>query len=109
MFDFRALYCIRQKPAAIETNWTSVMQGRRQEFFQGRAPGEGSQPFFNFQGGGSTPIFGRFNGQNERIFGPGGGMAPLAYACLRPWFIRIVACPVLSFYLFILFIPLSDA
>ena len=56
-------------------------QGRRQEFFQGRALGgsRGGLPaIFQFPGGGggSTPIFGRFNGQNERIFRPGGGHGP---------------------------------
>ena len=65
------------------------MQGRRQEFFQMRAPGEsrGELPAI-FQipggGGGSTPMFGGFNGQNERIFGPGGRGSPLPMAAYGP-------------------------
>ena len=62
-------------------------QGRRQEYFKGRALGgsRGGLPSYSSisRGGSWTPIFGRFNGQNERIFGP--GACPLAYACLRPW------------------------
>ena len=61
--------------------YTHTTKGVGRNFSRGglsEAPGEGSQPFFNFQGGGgSTPIFCRFNGQNERIFGPeGGGHGP---------------------------------
>ena len=55
------------------------IQGRRQEFFKGKAPDEsrGWLPAV-FQipgGGGSTSIFGCFNGQNERISRARGSMA----------------------------------
>ena len=66
------------------------LQGRRQEFFDGRALGgfrEGLPSHFAiFMGWGSSPIFGRFNGQNEKNFTARGGMPNLpmpAYALVR--------------------------
>ena len=49
-------------------------QGRRQEFFQGRAPSH----FSNSRGGGLNPDCDCLNGQNERIFWSGG----IALPCL---------------------------
>ena len=73
---------------SIQQNVKSMYKGEGRNFSRrglSGVPGEGFPAIFQFPGGwgGSTPIFGCFNGQNERIFGPG-GMAPLAYACLRP-------------------------
>ena len=71
-----ALYIVETSKQVQHRNRYTAGQGRRQEFFQGRAPSH----FSNSRGGGSTPSFNRFNGQNEKNFGSGNHNPP--YPCL---------------------------